>query len=433
MRKKNETFSMRSYKRLSTPMALNPRTYEEPYGFYMLDELHNFFPEIMYDDTMFPSQMVSYAQHRLRTLFGPTYARHQHLYNIYAAGPRRAQFLEWQQQQQASASASVPTAVPAAPAPAPAPTPAPAPAPAPAASPAPMGASTIPRNTALFSDLAHRVLGPMVINTGGFVRAEDLVIPRASTTTTTTTTTESEMSSSEPHAPTAHRRVAAPRNEYLIARDVPFPTMASFLNDTAFQTNLLQLLASPLEFEFVERGLSDVEVVPTQREVDNGSVLLDEVAVGPDTNCAICQEHHYGGTPLGTPLGTTPWRRLYCTHQFHQECVDLWFTRSVFCPVCRADIRHANQVNPRPAPTLRPAPTPLPVHSSLSVPNQTPGLSWAARVAASPPSAHSVSSISSSIVSDIERLRAAAARAAAEEHDGTDGDNEGQGDIENDI
>lgn len=48
-----------------------------------------------------------------------------------------------------------------------------------------------------------------------------------------------------------------------------------------------------------------------------------------DDNCAICQEIMDG-----------PVTRInHCSHMFHPNCISEWFTRSVFCPNCRHDIR----------------------------------------------------------------------------------------------
>ena len=40
-------------------------------------------------------------------------------------------------------------------------------------------------------------------------------------------------------------------------------------------------------------------------------------------------------------------RITHCGHVFHNNCIAEWFTRSVFCPMCRHDIR----VVDHPAPT----------------------------------------------------------------------------------
>ena len=65
-------------------------TFEYPYGFGMLDELHNFFPELLYDDNIFSNRTIAWARHRIQTLFGESYNRQQHMYRIYQQRSRHA-------------------------------------------------------------------------------------------------------------------------------------------------------------------------------------------------------------------------------------------------------------------------------------------------------------------------------------------------------
>jgi E3 ubiquitin-protein ligase ATL6/9/15/31/42/55 len=32
----------------------------------------------------------------------------------------------------------------------------------------------------------------------------------------------------------------------------------------------------------------------------------------------------------------------YCTHSFHNTCIDTWFATHVTCPTCRHDIRNSS-------------------------------------------------------------------------------------------
>ena len=452
--------------------TFNPSTYEQPYGFDMLDELHNFLPEILYDNTMFQqTPILAYAQHRLRTLFSPTFARNQHIYNIYAAESRRAMFREWEHQQnlppqQRDHTNTIPNRVATGPQ-----TPASTWGPLPFASVRMQGGgeAVIPSRTdidprtgqVLHTAHAHPRTYAQVATTGagssshGLEELASAVGQRSAggaaasnpnpIIRVTATMTDSEMSTSSsapPSAsqtptrvasgnPPAQRRVHPPRNEYISARESIIPAMATIFNEANLEANLLQLLSSPLEFQFVEHivpsvGVGggrwvDVDVIPTARQVESGSIIVEGLSVPTDMNCAICQEHQYHGA-----TGPSPWRRLYCTHQFHRECIDSWFTRSVFCPVCRADIRDSSETSqhtPRPASGI----------TNSTLPNQTSGISGTGRAPAPAPVART-GSVSASSVDGTQRLRMAVARAIAEEHAGTDGDHEGQGDdTENDI
>jgi hypothetical protein len=54
--------------------------------------------------------------------------------------------------------------------------------------------------------------------------------------------------------------------------------------------------------------------------------------------CTICQD---------TVVPTDLCRRLNaCQHVYHKACIDEWFTRSVFCPSCRHDVREPRAASP---------------------------------------------------------------------------------------
>jgi transposase len=77
----------------------------------------------------------------------------------------------------------------------------------------------------------------------------------------------------------------------------------------------------------------DVIVHPTQEQIEAGSELIPPTEMPSEITCAICMEHDRRGE------FNTTWRRLDCHHDFHQPCIDQWYTTSVHCPVCRHDIR----------------------------------------------------------------------------------------------
>jgi len=68
--------------------------------------------------------------------------------------------------------------------------------------------------------------------------------------------------------------------------------------------------------------------------------------------CTICQD---------TVVPTDICRRLNaCQHVYHKGCIDEWFTRSVFCPSCRHDVREPRAASPM----LQGVPGPAAVPSS---------------------------------------------------------------------
>jgi len=76
-------------------MAFNPNGYQTLYGFNMLDEAHNFIPEMLYDEQLFPQEPLMWIRHRLRTLFPTVFVRQQNLYTMYQSTDRRTAFNRW--------------------------------------------------------------------------------------------------------------------------------------------------------------------------------------------------------------------------------------------------------------------------------------------------------------------------------------------------
>uniref|UniRef100_A0A7S1F8W8 RING-type domain-containing protein n=1 Tax=Noctiluca scintillans TaxID=2966 RepID=A0A7S1F8W8_NOCSC len=54
--------------------------------------------------------------------------------------------------------------------------------------------------------------------------------------------------------------------------------------------------------------------------------------------CAICQECFSAGVP-------DICRVLDCSHVFHAKCVDLWFIKATFCPLCKNDFKSTLRKN----------------------------------------------------------------------------------------
>jgi hypothetical protein len=89
---------------------------------------------------------------------------------------------------------------------------------------------------------------------------------------------------------------------------------------------LLQLMTIPIP------GAMDPVIVAPSNQQRNTGLIPNR---GPmNSPCAICQETLSGGGPVSTLRN--------CGHSFHSSCADTWYSRSVFCPLCRNDIRTAS-------------------------------------------------------------------------------------------
>ncbi len=286
-------------------------TFEYPYGFTILDELHNFFPELLYDTAIFNNRMMAWARLRVQTLFGESYNRQQHMYRMYQQQARQAAYREWERTQPAS-----------------------------------------PVHVSAMSEAPIRVFPHM---TQGNTQAQTQTQTQAQSATQVhmeeilpilTTILGAGAASANPTTPPRQTAVPSspPPIHHAGQRRVPTRTNAwdAILMNPPY---LLQFLTGTttlgdIDIEFHELGpggaWQDVQVSPTQAQLDGGSVLISHSAISNDTNCTICQEHELSST---NESPTTSWRQLHCTHVFHQACIDTWFQQHVHCPVCRADIR----------------------------------------------------------------------------------------------
>jgi len=95
-------------------------------------------------------------------------------------------------------------------------------------------------------------------------------------------------------------------------------------DNTTIFTNLLNIM-NPMPMENVVVFPSTEQIAASTR-VFTTEARLEEC-------CAVCQEDIEPSVEV---------RQIkQCTHVFHRDCVDQWFEQSVFCPICRLDIREA--------------------------------------------------------------------------------------------
>jgi len=314
-------------------MAYNPQSYETVYGFSTLDELHNFMPEVLYDDAMFPNEMLAYFRHRISQLFHPTFVRQQHIYNIYTAETRRNNFTQWLRSRNLNTTAP------------------------PAGVPDILGAlnnvfnTTIPNTSNIRVEIPLNPLTPPAqirrrasveapSGTGNFIGANTVGQSFRATTATATAPGAEPTTTTRTDTPPPPRRQRNPNN-FITANELLHLTpgtggdVNSFLNILTGAVLGVGGLDIPITTTVGNRRFwQEVDVVATQAQIDAGSTVVEGSTIGADVNCAICQEHTYADSN-----STNQWRRLHCAHEFHRECVDSWLEQSVHCPVCRADIR----------------------------------------------------------------------------------------------
>jgi hypothetical protein len=96
-------------------MTYNPHMYETVYGFSALDEVHNFFPELLYDNSLFGSETAIWMRHRIQTLFPQVFVRQQNLYVMYNASERMNNYVRWHHENYTTIGAPAPLRPPPAP------------------------------------------------------------------------------------------------------------------------------------------------------------------------------------------------------------------------------------------------------------------------------------------------------------------------------
>jgi hypothetical protein len=249
------------------------------YGFGLLDDLHNFFPEMLYDETLFPDQRFGWFRYRASSLFPTIFTRQMNMYRIYNAPSRQEMFQTWVHSQTIGVTPSTTTQAP------------------------------------------PSVQSPVPIRT--------TPTPNRPPVTPTRTATAASIPPNLPPRRTTYSRTTTHGNDIdILTALFTIPTTATNNNrysNPVFGTNdLLSLLTNSL-------NLQDVPVVPTLEDIEAASRVIPHSEIPHDVNCTICQEHNHPNE--------TSWRRLGCSHAFHTSCIIPWFARNVHCPVCRADIR----------------------------------------------------------------------------------------------
>jgi hypothetical protein len=126
--------------------------------------------------------------------------------------------------------------------------------------------------------------------------------------------------------------------------EVAPPTPERRLTTFANIANLYSLLnptATPfMEFTFNNRTfLEPIQVRPTAAQIQAATRVGNPTTTEESTeSCAICQDSITSNQNCR--------QIVQCEHWFHQDCIDPWFQQNVRCPVCRFDIRDHGRQTP---------------------------------------------------------------------------------------
>lgn len=254
--------------------------YQVVYGNQLADDLHNLFPDLIYNPTRFSNvqDVLQYMQTRMRNRF-----------DLFSLG--RSMITPVQTYTASLATASYPTPVHTSSTSVAASVPASASASAPPSAPATATASASNPSTPQTRSMP---LNPPIINSSRVYRQTATNMNPISLLSAFEMTTDEE--------------------ENLLSNSILTNLLTPF-----FRSN------NPIS------GLEPVVVRPTQAQITTATEVFTNETLNPDTCCTICQDD--------LPVGCQVRKIRSCGHQFHKNCIDQWFERNVRCPVCRHDIR----------------------------------------------------------------------------------------------
>jgi len=286
---------------------------QQAYGVGLLDDLHNVFPEIMYDAEIFDYPFLTWMRSRVTQLYPQTYRNLRLEYQANQQQTRREDFDNWtflQRQPTRSIFSNSPIQTPV--------------------RRQPVNTYAVPLSSTFHGPLLRAQTNPFLF-TG-----------------------------TPPLQPT--NTLFFPDNQAHIELSI---------------LDLLGDIGRGRTTTWLNAFMNAVPISATASDIEAGTELLLSENVSADTMCAICQDHDSpspresstdsasaswgGGSPRrsqptevdeqmnATPATPAParqssvnWRRLKnCAHMFHRPCIDRWFEGHVHCPVCRADIRDA--------------------------------------------------------------------------------------------
>ena len=268
--------------------------FEEYYGYPFLDELHNFFPDFLYNNQRFTSvsDVFTYLNTRMSNrfnLYAVARARHRRPVRRAAAGPAPQRPIPYFDDMNYIDS-------------------------------------QINNNINNNNNIGEAQYTPSNM----YASAQAAAAPFSSVAASATNRVAPGVSIVPPQRRAAQPAVDLFSTEFIIREPLEGLTTAGLAG-----------LASLLVPELQPRNLNDlfsqipgfadpVVVRPSANDIANATTIQTQVASQGEV-CAICQDEI---------IPNCQTRKInHCDHKFHRGCIDTWFAQNVHCPVCRHDIR----------------------------------------------------------------------------------------------
>lgn len=279
--------------------------YETLYGVGLLDDLHNYFPALLYDSSEFASvrDVLRYIQDQARNRFDLfSYGQREYLSTHPPAEPASSD--SYQRRVVRTSFSSIP-----------------------------------PSLASLHSTLRRGPTGPATsatIPTGPSLIPDTRInaVPMSTVQQFLGRTTGQSVPSIQVELSQILTGEDADNEEE--QEETNAPQMDTFLTNALL--NLLNLPPTSLARNYVFRPptmdqfLQPVVVHPTAEQIEANTTVGNLVS-DTEHSCAICQD---------TLTSEQEGRKLNaCGHWFHKTCIDTWLAGNVHCPVCRHDIRES--------------------------------------------------------------------------------------------
>jgi hypothetical protein len=275
-------------------MSHRNREYESLYNVSLLDDLHNYFPELLYNHTQFSS---------VQDVLGYIQQNTQNQFNLYSMGMRdyNAQRTTARRSQQGAAPVQNRHTV------------------------RPHTVRTPLQQQATMPPVQQTVRPHPPVQQAVRPREDDRVVtpPRNSQRTANPTVYDDDPELTQQLEDLVTFMATQPRNPRGIGGTFSF--LSNMLGGVGATFPVLAR-EPPLPQNFME----PVTVRPTHEQIEEAS-RVDVLAVASSDNCAICQDSFAAHSNRRTLVA--------CNHAFHMNCIDTWFEQNVHCPVCRHDIR----------------------------------------------------------------------------------------------
>jgi hypothetical protein len=281
-------------------------TAESIYGVQLLDDLHNYFPELLYNSGRFQNvqdvlQYITAVTRRRFDLF--TYGRE--VYSTNLANAQRQQGVNTTHAMDMDETASVPASVPSS-------------VPMPASAPAPVTMQQTP----------SVATGPSLIQS---LASASRFQPRRTYASLFT----SPIAQQPATPPTSSLDSLLQLLQPSLVQPQPIVTATYSTTDDEATSWLMSLLTGGSgnggRAGFPASFLEPIPVFPTREQVRVASTVRTLDTSDVANTCTICQDDMSEGNTIRT-LNT-------CQHTFHISCIDTWLASNVRCPVCRHDIR----------------------------------------------------------------------------------------------